>query len=560
MELLNNILKLFAGVGLFIFAMYLLEESLKNLSGRKFKIFLQKNSKNKITAVFGGALITAILQSSSMVSLMVLAFVGAGVFSMKNAMAIILGANLGTTFTSWMIATVGFKLNFEIIAYPAVCIGGLLLIIFKNKSNFKYISYFLLGFGMIFIALSFMKNSMEIYVREIDLSAFTELPKIVFLIFGFIITTLVQSSSVTMALTLSALNASAIDFHTAAVIVLGSETGTIIKLVLGALNGNVAKKRVAFGNLIFNLFISVVAFIFLQPILYLITDVFAIKDPLIGLVTFSSFINLLAIIIFLPFLNKLSEYLEKMFDDSDSNLSAYISQADIYEPESSLDLFKREAEFFIHNTLLFNLSLFDLSTQENNENPEFKSANEKRKYHKMTSNEKYQFLKQLQGELQAFYIRLRNKLPENQIHQINRLISSVRSAMHSAKSMRSIETNINNLKQSSKDIKFEFFIKHKNETEKLYERLNSLLSKTENINYNEMQEIYYKIQSNYSDALNEFYKEAQNTSIEGLDITTAINFNRELFTSNKAILMAVKDLTLEEKLAEEFNEITVYKT
>src|ERR1035437_9251848 len=96
MEMLMLIFKLSAGVGLFLFAMYLLEESLKNLSGRNFKLFLQRITKNRIGAVTGGAIVTGVLQSSSMVSLMVLAFVGAGVFTMNNAMAIILGANLGT--------------------------------------------------------------------------------------------------------------------------------------------------------------------------------------------------------------------------------------------------------------------------------------------------------------------------------------------------------------------------------------------------------------------------------------------------------------------------------
>ena len=159
MVILTLIFKLAAGVGLFLFAMYLLEESLKNLSGRNFKLFLQRTTKNTVAAVGGGALITALLQSSSMVSLMVLAFVGAGVFTMKNAMAIILCANLGTTLDSWLVATLGFKVDIEVAAYPVVFIGGMLLILFNNRKNIKYIAYFLLGFGLLFIGLSFMKTA-----------------------------------------------------------------------------------------------------------------------------------------------------------------------------------------------------------------------------------------------------------------------------------------------------------------------------------------------------------------------------------------------------------------
>ena len=203
MEILNLIFKLAAGVGLFLFAMYLLEESLKNLSGRNFKLFLQRTTKNRVGAVAGGAVVTGVLQSSSMVSLMVLAFVGAGVFTMKNAMAIILGANLGTTLDSWLVATLGFKVDIEVAAYPVVFIGGMLLILFGNRKKIKYISYFLFGFGLLFIGLAFMKTAMEGQVKTFDFSQYADMPLLVFLFIGFIITSLVQSSSVTMALTLS---------------------------------------------------------------------------------------------------------------------------------------------------------------------------------------------------------------------------------------------------------------------------------------------------------------------------------------------------------------------
>lgn len=316
MNLFVDIMKLCAGVGLFLFAMYLLEESLKNLAGRNFKLFLQRITKNKIGAVTGGALVTGVLQSSSMVSLMVLAFVGAGVFTLKNALAIILGANLGTTLDSWIVATLGFKTNIEVIAYPAVFIGGLLLILFGKRKYIKYISYFLFGFGLLFVGLSFMRTAMESQIKTVDLSQYANMPTPFFLLIGFIITLLVQSSSVTMALTLTALNVGAVDFTLAVVIVLGSETGTTIKILLSGIGGTASKKRVVLGNFLFNVFLTVFAFILLKPILFLITDVFNISDPLIGLVTFSSLINIMSIAVFLPFLELFVKLLEKLFKDT----------------------------------------------------------------------------------------------------------------------------------------------------------------------------------------------------------------------------------------------------
>ncbi|MEJ7610506.1 MAG: Na/Pi symporter [Ferruginibacter sp.] len=560
MEIVTLIFKLAAGIGLFLFAMYLLEESLKNLSGRNFKRFLQRTTKNRVGAVAGGAVITAVLQSSSMVSLMVLAFVGAGVFTMKNAMAIILGANLGTTLDSWLVATLGFKVNIEVAAYPVVFIGGMLLILFSNNKRIKYISYFLLGFGLLFIGLSFMKTAIEGQVKAFDFSQYADTSSAVFLLIGFVITSLVQSSSVTMALTLSALHAGAISFAPAAAIVLGSETGTTLKILLGSIGGIAAKKRVALGNFLYNVILTAFAFILLKAILFLITDIFKIHDPLIGLVTFSTLINFVSIMVFLPFLDPFVKLLERFFRDTDASAAAFIGHADIKEPETALDLFRRETEYFIHNSILFNLALFDIDTEQLNENFGFKEINEQRKFLTKNPEEKYEFLKQLQGELQVFYLALRGKLQDEQYTQLSQLISGVRSAMHSAKSMNDIGSNIKNLKDSSNDIKFNFFTHHKKETKELYYRLNGMMRDKTNANAEKLKSLFNEIEDNYSLSLNAFYKEAQNATIDHLDVTTALNLNRELFTSNKAMLMSVKDFLLKENEANDFNDIPIYKT
>ncbi len=560
MEILLHIFQLCAGIGLFLFAMYLIEESLKNLTGRNFKLFLQRITKNRFGAVAGGAIVTGVLQSSSLVSLMVLAFVGAGVFTMKNAIAIILGANLGTTLDSWVVATLGFKVNIDVAAYPAVFLGGLALLLFRNRKNIKYIAFFLFGFGLLFIGLSFMKTSMEAQVKEFDFSKYADMSLIVFLLIGFVMTLLVQSSSVTMALTLSAIHAGAIGFVPAAALVLGSETGTTIKILLGAVGGNASKKRVALGNFLFNIFLTGFAFAFLKPILLFITDIFNIHDPLIGLVTFSSLINLLTILIFLPFLNPFVKLLESFFRDSDASAAAFIVHASVTEPETSLDLFRKETEYFIHNSILFNLTEFGVDAKTIEEQSEFKIINERKKYFSGTLERKYEFLIHLQGELQVFYLELRTKLDGEQNIKLNQLISSVRSAMHSVKSMKDIGHDILNLSQSSKDIKFDFFVLRKKETENLYLRFNEILKPGEVGDYEKLQKIYNEIENTYTSALNQFYKNAQDTNVEEVDMTIAINFNRELFTSNKAMIMALKDLILAEKEANDFNEITIYKT
>ena len=405
-----------------------------------------------------------------------------------------------------------------------------------------------------------MKTAMEAEVKNFDFSEYAKMPLIIFLLIGFILTLLVQSSSVTMALTLSAIHAGAIELAPAAAIILGSETGTTIKILLSSVGGTAAKKRVALGNLLFNIFLTVATFIFLPFILSSLSSLFRIYDPLISLVAFSSIVNLLSILTFLPILDLFTKFLERFFKDTDASSAAFIGNANSSEPETAMDLFRRETEYFIHNSMLFNLMQFDIDITSFQSNPGFNDVNERKKFFSKTTEEQYDFLKQLQGELQAFYIELRLKLGENQNPQLNQLISSVRSAMHSAKSITDIGSNISNLRRSSKNIKFYFFINHKKETENLYRELYSFFSQEKKAGFEELQRIYNEIQENYSSALNNFYKEAQQAPMEDIDMTIIINFNRELFTSNKALLIAVKDYLLDEKQADQFNEISVYKT
>jgi phosphate:Na+ symporter len=560
MEILLSILKLLAGVGLFLFAMYLLEQSLKELSGRNFKLLLKKFTKTKIGSVFGGILITGVLQSSSMVSLLVLAFVSAGVFTVKNALAIILGANFGATFGNWFVATLGFKFNLEIVAYPAVCVAGILLVLYSKQKIIKNSSYLLFGFGLLFIALSFMKTAMDEQVKTFSFNNYKDLDSITFLLMGFVLTLVVQSSSVTMALALTAINAGAISLIAGVSIVLGSETGTTIKMLLGAVGGSALKKRIVFGNFIFNLCLTILAFIFLKAILYFITNILSIYDPLIILVAFSSVVNFISIIIFLPFLDYFVSVLQILFKDTNNSIAAFSSNINGSDPEIALELFKRETAYFIYSCMVFNLSLFNLDTKVFYQNSTYKNINKKSKFFEKFTDDKYEFLKKLQGELQILYVDLRFKLQGENNLLINRLISAVRGAMYSVKSMKDVATNISNLQNSSKDIKFEYFMEHKKEVQKLYDVLNSYMNKPVNGNFEALKNVFNDIESNYTLSLNNFYTKAQKVSLLDLDITTAINFNRELFASNKALLMSVKDFLLDEKQAEQFNEIPIYKS
>lgn len=155
---------------------------------------------------------------------------------------------------------------------------------------------------------------------------------------------------------------------------------------------------------------------------------------------------------------------------------------------------------------------------------------------------------------------MRSGVTSEQNAELNQLISAARSAMHAVKSLKDIESNINDLKRSSTDLKYNLYSEQKTTSQELYSQLNALLIAASPPKLTELQQIFTNIQDSYSQALTNFYKEAQVIKIEDLDITTVINFNRELFTSHKAIFMAIKDYLLQETEAEKFNQIPVYKT
>ena len=186
-----DIWKFIAGLGLFLFGMFMLEEGIKALSGRAFKKFLRKHTKNKIKAILSGTFITAIVQSSSVVSLMTLAFVGAGVIKLTNAIGIILGSNLGTTMTGWVVATLGFKLDIESFALPCIGIGGLGLIFLARSDRFSNISKLVVGFGFLFLGLNYMKLSISDLAETFDIGMYADYSLIVFAMIGLVLTAII---------------------------------------------------------------------------------------------------------------------------------------------------------------------------------------------------------------------------------------------------------------------------------------------------------------------------------------------------------------------------------
>ena len=208
--------------------MFLLEESIKKLSGRAFKRLIRLYTTGKVKSIFSGLFVTAILQSSSAVSLMVLAFVGAGIMAMENAIGVILGSNIGTTVTAWIVASIGFKVNIESFALPLIGMGGLGLIFLGKSEKYSNFSKLLVGFGFLFMGLDYMKTSVEVFATNFDLTTLPNYGIVVYVLIGLLLTAIMQSSSATLAIILTTLNAGIIEFDSATAMVIGANVGTTV--------------------------------------------------------------------------------------------------------------------------------------------------------------------------------------------------------------------------------------------------------------------------------------------------------------------------------------------
>lgn len=549
MLLFLAISKLFAGIGFFMLGMNFVEDALRKLAGRSFKIFLRKQTNNKLKAIVGGAIVTGVLQSSSIVNLMVLAFVGAGVITMQNALAVILGANIGTTLDSWVVASVGFGFNIEVFSFPLVGIAGIAMALLSKNEKAYHWSKFLFGFGVLFIGLDFMKVSFAGMVQHFDFSTIQHYPAIVFVVVGFAITSIIQSSSAAVAITLSALHVNAITLYSATAIVLGSEVGTTIKLLLASIHGVPAKKRVALGNMIYNSLLIVAVLLALQPINYLLTEIIQFKDQLLALVFFQSFINILGVIIFFPFLNLFEKFLHNRFTEDQSG-ARYIKLVPAGEGDLALEALDKEAKRFIWYTLDFHLHAFDIKISHPNILAE-------KHFHEKPFSTKYDVLKLLHGEIHSYYITINKELLNvKELERAEQIISTVRNCMFSAKSVKDSLGDIDQLKNSSSTVKFEVYQNTQHEVEELNNMFVDCLVRTSHeALFEDIVKLYNRVQQGYNEGLNKLYLKKANHELTEVDISTLINFNRELFTSYKAMIWALKDFLLETDQAKYFEEL-----
>lgn len=255
---LLDFLGLLGAVGLFLYGMKVMSEGLQKAAGDRLRNILSAMTRNRFTGTVTGFFITALIQSSSASTVMVVSFVNAGLMTLAQSMAVIMGANVGTTFTAWIIALFGFKVDISAFALPLI--GLAVPLLFSSKSKTKSIGEFTIGFAFLFMGLDMISNYVPDLQSNPEMFAFLQkyasmgfVSVLIFTLVGLLVTMIIQSSSATFAITLIMCSKGWIDFPLACALVLGSNIGTTITPLLASMSGNVAAKRTAMGHLLFNL-------------------------------------------------------------------------------------------------------------------------------------------------------------------------------------------------------------------------------------------------------------------------------------------------------------------
>ena len=272
MELIINIFSLIGSLALFLFGMKTMSEGLEKFAGDRLRSILAAMTKNRVMGVLTGVLITALIQSSSATTVMVVSFVNAGLMTLGQSIGVIMGANIGTTVTAWIISAVGFKVNIAAFAIPLLAIG--MPLIFSGKGNRKSIGEFIFGFSFLFMGLSFLQEAATaMNIGDMVAGMLAHVPQdsfftiILFVIVGTLVTMIVQASAATMAITLMlfGMHIPGFGFEQAAALAMGQNIGTTITAFMASLTANTQARRAALAHMFFNVFGVVVFLIVFYP-------------------------------------------------------------------------------------------------------------------------------------------------------------------------------------------------------------------------------------------------------------------------------------------------------
>lgn len=355
--MIGTILSILGSLGLFLFGMKVMSESLQKLSGEKLRGMMRTVTGNRFLGVGSGFAVTCLVQSSSASTVMIVSFVNASLLTVTEAIGMIMGANLGTTTTFWIVSFLGFKFSLSAIALPIL--GVALPLIFSRRPKLRDTGEFIMGFGILFLGLMFLKDSVPDINDHPDILAFVSdytgrglVSVLFFFVFGTILTVAVQSSSVAGAITLTMAYKGWIDYPSACAIILGENVGTTITANLAALGANTNAKRAAAAHFVFNIIGVIWAIALFMPFANFINflmpgDATKAANIPLHMAAFHSMFNLVNICLLIGFVPQLGRLVERLLPDRKGKTPDHVIHDGAYLPQTG-ELNIAEAERDVH--------------------------------------------------------------------------------------------------------------------------------------------------------------------------------------------------------------------
>ena len=331
MDLVVSIIKIIGSVGLFLFGMQILSEGLQKSASGKLKKTLEMMTGNRLLSVLTGFLITVVIQSSSATTVMVVSFVNAGLMNLISAIGVILGANIGTTVTGWIVALLGFSVDITILSLFSIAIA--LPFLFSKKTKSRECAEIFMGFGLLFIGLEFIQASMPDISSHPEILSFLSrfedgsiFSILICVLIGTLLTMVVQSSSASMAITITMAYQGWIGVWTASALCLGQNIGTTVTAYIASLGASTNAKRAATAHTLFNVVGSVLVLFLMKPMLNIVdwitrANIFAISEGEMHMVlptflaTFHTLFNVFNTIVFFPFVRPFASLIEHIIPE-----------------------------------------------------------------------------------------------------------------------------------------------------------------------------------------------------------------------------------------------------
>lgn len=335
------VVTLIGGLGIFLIGLIIMTKGLQSVAGDTLRNIMLRFTKSPYSGAISGAFMTTMLQSSSATTVTAVGFVGAGIITFSQSLGIIFGANIGSTFTGWIVALFGFKFSLGTAVLPLIFFGAILKLFTKN--NLASIGFAIAGFGLIFVGIDTMQEAVKGFENIITPEILPQdsiTGRLILIAIGIIVTMITQASSAGIAVTLTLLYGGAVNFEQAAALVIGMDVGTTVTAAMATIGGNINARRTGFSHVIYNFMSALFAFMFISPYIgiweYIQPDSIR-ENGEIALVAFHSAFNIISVLLILPFTNIFAKFIKKIIKEKENIFIKDLDEELLQDPRMALN-------------------------------------------------------------------------------------------------------------------------------------------------------------------------------------------------------------------------------